>query len=252
MTEELQNEETTDIAVYKAPGMLVSAEEMKVFNIKLQKFVKLLEKYPDKEKVVSFTDRGKELFKYIPVDVIENNLNRLFFGLWSEELVKDEVVANEMKMAIHLRVFHPIAGIWIQRLGTAAIQIRMKKDSQLSEGINAKIRNALQLDYPHLKSEALKNACLTLGRTFGRGLRRDYLDDYRQLIPDEPAFALTEEQEELITKTTITIGEYEDASQLAKDWGEKEVNKLDLPNEAKKQLIKLVQSKYDSLKKEGK
>jgi hypothetical protein len=60
--------------------------------------------------------------------------------------------------------------------------------------INAKQKNTLVKDFPHLQAECMKSAAKTLGKIFGRDLNRKFKDDYnpeytpeiqRSLIPED-------------------------------------------------------------------
>ncbi|HUX61831.1 MAG TPA: hypothetical protein VMV32_11010 [Ignavibacteriaceae bacterium] len=148
--------------------------------LNLQRFIKLCEAPLDKSKIKTYS-QGSTTFKYVPIDIIETQAKKLFMGLIDEEDPHWQVIGNEIVATQKIRVFHPVAGIWIGLVGWAAIQIRMKKDSDITDP-NNKLKNALQLDFPHLASEVYKNAFQKLGRQFGRGLRRDYLDEYEPLI----------------------------------------------------------------------
>lgn len=143
---------------------------------KLQKLIKLTEKPPKK------IARHSQGFDYVPIDALETQLNELFFGLWNWEINDVRIVANEIVVYGTLSVFNPIAKVWIKRSGIGAAQIRIKKGKEPS--VENKIPNALQLDAPHANAEAFKNACASLGKKFGRGLRRDITTDYEPLIKE--------------------------------------------------------------------
>ena len=53
--------------------------------------------------------------------------------------------------------------------------IRQRSGAQISD-VNAKLKNALQMDLPHAKAEAIKNAAKSLGDKFGRNLGRKTSD----------------------------------------------------------------------------
>ena len=38
------------------------------------------------------------------------------------------------------------------------------------------------MDYPHLKADCFRNACLSLGKTFGRDLNRKFIDTYKAML----------------------------------------------------------------------
>jgi hypothetical protein len=118
--------------------------------------------------------------KYIGIGTIESELDYLYNGLWSTENFRWQVVANEIIGSLDLKVFHPVAMIWLTRTGSASTMIQQKKDSDIQD-IGAKIKNTLVKDFPHLKAECIKNAAKSLGDRFGRNLNRNQDDDLSKL-----------------------------------------------------------------------
>ena len=110
--------------------------------------------------------------KYVSIAQIEYLLDILFtpFG-WSHEVVNTQVIANEYVLTSCLTCTCPLTGLTIKRAGVAADMIRMAKDADITD-ISKKIKNALKMDAPHAKSDALKNAAISLGEPFGRNLNR--------------------------------------------------------------------------------
>jgi len=185
--EELQF--NTELEYNSTPNPVITdPAKIRDWVINLQKFIKLCERPLESEKIKTFYEdpktKTKPIFKYVPIDVIETQAKKLFMGLIDEQEPHYQVIGNEIVGTQRFRVFHPVAGVWVGVVGWAAIQIRMNKNSDHTDPRN-KIKNALQLDFPHLASEIYKNAFQKFGRQFGRGLRRDYLDEYEPLIIDE-------------------------------------------------------------------
>ncbi len=114
--------------------------------------------------------------KYLPIGVIERKLDEMFIA-WQTENFRYQVIGNELTGVITLKVLHPILLTWISYEGAGAVQIQFKKDSDFTNFSN-KIQNTLTKDFPHLKSECLKNAAKHLGKAFGRDLNRDETGDY--------------------------------------------------------------------------
>jgi len=104
-------------------------------------------------------------------------LDEVFDGCWSTRNFQTKIIANEICGELELEVFNLKLGIKITRVGAAAVIVRQKKDSALTDQ-NSKIKNALVMDYPHLKAECFRNACLSLGKKFGRDLNREFVDEY--------------------------------------------------------------------------
>jgi len=123
--------------------------------------------------------------KYIPISVVENQLDEIFIGAWEEKEFHYQVVANEIIGSLQLRFFHPILNIWLERTGCASVQIQMKSKDNGGDGditnVRNKITNTLEKDFPHLKAECVKNAARSIGKVFGRDLNRDIEDDYQPL-----------------------------------------------------------------------
>jgi hypothetical protein len=130
----------------------------------------------------------KEPLLYLPIEYVEAKLNHFFNGLWQTVSFKYQVIVNEIVGDLELCVYHPDAGIWLRRAGTGAVVIqqrveyeddgvggRRKKEQDLLD-INRKIANTLTKDMGHLKSECIKNAAKSFGRTFGSDLARSIED----------------------------------------------------------------------------
>lgn len=148
--------------------------------VKVQKFVGLLHKQPDREAIDATSD-GKA--KTVLISHIETTLDELFFGLWSTENFKWAAIANEVQGSLELVAKHPITGDWIRRTGAASIIIQVDKvpddlkDNPREKNLWAlnpenKKQNALDLGFPKLKAECLKNAAQSFGPKFGRDLNR--------------------------------------------------------------------------------
>ena len=157
------------------------SEDVQLYNSKYQesieKFQMMLNQYPDKSEVL--TNAQARNAKYLPIAVIERLLDENFSGLWQTNNFRWEVIANEVVGSIDLQVFHPTAKVWLTRTGAASAMIQIEKDMPLTVG--HKIKNTLVKDFPHLKTECLKNAAKSLGVRFGRSLNRGELEDYTYL-----------------------------------------------------------------------
>ncbi len=123
--------------------------------------------------------------QYLPIEYVELKLNHYFNGLWQVLNFNYKVIVNEIVGDLELAVYHPQAGVWLRRAGTGAVMIqqkalyetddqgqRRKKEQDLLD-INRKVANTLTKDMGHLKSECIKNAAKSFGRTFGSDLARD-------------------------------------------------------------------------------
>jgi hypothetical protein len=159
-------------------------------RISLQNFIKKVSVQPSKESVLPTPD-GKAT--YIPIDVVETQLDEYFFGLWKTENFRWTNCANEIVGSIDLIVFHPTAQVWISRTGAASIQVmvdavpeaiknnRQEKNKWALDLANKKA-GALDMGFPKLKTECIKNAAQSIGNVFGRNLNRTHKDVFTPLI----------------------------------------------------------------------
>lgn len=124
-------------------------------------------------------------------------LDEMFFGLWETTDFRWQVMGNEVVGSLTLRVFHSIEKIWLSRTGAAAAMIRQAKGAKITD-IDAKLHNALGMDFPRLKADCLTNAARSLGKMFGRDLNRKFEDAYKPLVTmaAERDGAVTVEMEE--------------------------------------------------------
>jgi len=178
------------------PALRLYPKEMVVYNPPaLADFITTLKTIPD-EKTEVKTNKVTG-FRYIPIGLVESKLDHYFAGLWETKKPKWQVIANEIVMTLELKVLHPIAGIWLRRIGAGAVQIQLraeyevtpdgkkvKKDVDVMD-VSKKIVNTLGKDFPHVKAEAVKNAAKSFGAIFGRDLNREFDDDAPELTIEE-------------------------------------------------------------------
>lgn len=161
----------------------------KELKLDLQKFQKVLNKIP-----VAGIDRTPDnKASTLVISQVEMSLDELFFGQWSTKNFTWNQVMNEVVGSIDLVVLHPVSGLEITRVGAASITImvdkvpdEIKDDSQKRNqwalDPNNKKPSALDLAFPKLKAECVKNAALSLGKLFGRDLNRKKFADYKPLL----------------------------------------------------------------------
>ena len=138
--------------------------------IALEQFTKVLNSKPKRENI-----KDRQGFKYLSISQIENELDRLFAGLWQTKAPHPPIIENgAVSLHIELSVFHPVAKIWLTRCGVGTALIRNSK-------------NALEMDLPHAKADAIKNAAKSLGDIFGRNLTRKLTDitEYKPVLLDK-------------------------------------------------------------------
>lgn len=164
-------------------------------RIGLERFQKALNTPPEPKEVKENAHNAGA--KYLPISFIEMTLDEMFFGLWETTDFRWQVMGNEVVGSLTLRVFHPVEKIWISRVGAAAAMIRQAKGAKITD-IDAKLHNALGMDFPHLKADCLTNAARSLGKMFGRDLNRKFEDAYKPLVTmaAEKSGAVTVEMEQ--------------------------------------------------------
>lgn len=161
-------------------------EELKLL---LQDFQGKLNKEPDPREFDKTPDGRAD---YLPISFVEMTLDELFLGLWSTENFKWSAITNEVQGSLELVVIHPVTRTQIRRVGAGSIVImvdslsqedkdRMSKQARNEFALSPsnKKPNALDLAFPKLKAECLKNAAQSLGKVFGRDINRKNKDVFK-------------------------------------------------------------------------
>lgn len=173
-------EKTEQMSLFNGytPALPDKSDLQEVFK-RIAEFQEKMFEKPDKN-FIDKTPNGKA--ETIVISYVETKLDELYSGLWSVTNFEWKQVANELAGSLILKVFHPECGVWIERVGCAAIQIMVDK---APDGVNKnewalnlanKKSNALYMGFGKLKAECLKNAAKSLGVTFGRDLNRKKAD----------------------------------------------------------------------------
>lgn len=173
-----------EITLYNSEQAVQTAktdDSVKTEINKLQAMVKRLNRIPDKSLIQ--LNKFANNSKYIPISHLEMLLDKIFAGLWQTKNFHFTTIANEIAGSIELWYFNPSAKQWMCRIGAGAVQIQTSKGTDFSV-ITNKIQNTLVKDIPHLKAECFRNACLSLGKQFGRDLNREhspaeYVEEYK-------------------------------------------------------------------------
>lgn len=191
--------------------------EMELYDndtrVKAQNFQHILHRSPAKDEIQVNTQAKNS--KYVPISFLEMKLDELFFGLWSTERFNYIVVANEMVGSLEVKYFHPVHKVWLRRIGAGAVMIQQEKGADITD-ISKKYKNTLTKDFPHLKAECFRNACLSIGKTFGRDLNRDFADQYNPIITDKSD--LDEKRKKIITAfDTYKGSDKEDLKKMCAD-----------------------------------
>ena len=147
--------------------------------LNLKKFQKLVQAEPKADEIRVNQHAGN--VRYLPISFLQMSMDEIFFGLWEETAFEWRREGNELVGVLTVRFFHPVAQVWLTRIGVAATMIRLQKGAQPFE-FDKKIYNALEMDAPHLKSDCFRNAVQSIGKAFGRDLNRQFTDFYKPLL----------------------------------------------------------------------
>lgn len=153
------------------------ANAIQDFRDKLQNFTMLLNKAPQKEKI-----QTHEGYQYLPISVVEKELDKLFFGLVQYECLSYNQIFNEIACHARIKVFHPVIQQWINYDGLGSAVIQQDKDTKVSDFGIFKKQNALQLALPKAYAEAIKNAAKKIGKRFGADINRKFEDIYEPMV----------------------------------------------------------------------
>ena len=202
-------------------------------RLQVQEFARRLNE-PPKESELKRTPDNQAWF--IPISYIETELDELFLAMWGTENFKWSALGNEVQGSLELVLTHPVTGKEIRRVGAASIVITVdalskeERESMTKQERNVyalnpenKKPNALDMAFPKLKTECVKNAAVGLGKRFGRDLnRKENVDTFRPayhflgnegfntlvdraskgelnlIAVAETTFVLTEEQKEIL------------------------------------------------------
>lgn len=164
----------------------MSPQEITEWNQRLQVFVSKLQAIPNKDELDKTPD-GKA--NTLPISYVEMTLDELFYGLWSTEKFTWSTITNEVVGSIELVLTHPITQKEYRRVGAAGIVItvdaiedeikkKMSKQerNEYANNPSNKKPNALDLAFPKLKAECVKNAAQSIGKILGRDLNRKKVD----------------------------------------------------------------------------
>ena len=167
-------------------------QDSEKLKLLMQDFTRRLNSEPDPREFDKTPD-GKA--NYLPISFIEMTLDELFLGQWSTENFHWSAITNEVQGSIDLVVFHPITQRPLKRTGAASIVItvdslnddqkdKMSKQDRNLYALNPENKkpNALDMGFPKLKAECIKNAAQSLGKIFGRDINRKKKDVFKPAL----------------------------------------------------------------------
>ncbi len=173
-------------------------------KILMQDFTRRLNAEPNPAEF-ELTPDGKA--RTLPISFVEMTLDEIYLGQWETSDPTYQQVFNEVVGTIMLTVTHPVTGERIKRAGWASIVITQDKDAQIADFNITKKKNALDLSFPKLGSEALKNAAKSLGKVFGRDINRKKQDTFKPALKglSDVGFKALVERAEKGDKTALLL-----------------------------------------------
>lgn len=162
-------------------------EEYEKRRLLLQDFARKLNVEPNPAEFEKTPDGRAQ---YLPISFLEMTLDEIFLGQWELTDVTYQQIFNEVVGTGILTVYHPVTGKALRRAGFGAVVITQDKDAAIADFNITKKKNALDLTFPKLKAEILKNAASSLGKVFGRDINRKKRDVFRPMLQPIPPKAL--------------------------------------------------------------
>lgn len=167
-------------------------------NLPVKRIIpKISELYSDKEMVIKDTELAIVLnseplkdwvkehpinkkLKYIPIEIIEYLLTRIF-GRWKVEIKESKVLANSVVVTIRLHYIDPISNDWEWQDGIGAMAIQTKAGTGAMDA-ESTLKDAVMKAAPAAESYAIKDAAEKLGKLFGKDLNRKDAIGYESLL----------------------------------------------------------------------
>ncbi len=148
-------------------------------KILMQHFTAQLNQEPNPAEF-ELTPDGKA--RTLPISFVEMTLDEIFLGQWETSEPHFQQIFNEVVGTVVLTVTHPVTKQPIRRTGWASVVIMQDKDATIADFNVTKKKNALDLSFPKLGAEALKNAAKSLGKVFGRDINRKSKDTFKPTL----------------------------------------------------------------------
>jgi len=168
-------------------------------------------------------------FKYIPIEIVEYLLTRIF-SKWKVEVLDSKIVANSIAVTIRLHYVDPVTGQmdWMDGVGAAPLQTNAGAGAiDFNQIKSASVMMAL----PSAESFAVKDAAEKLGKIFGKDLNRKDAQAYDQIMNDTvKRFTKKDERAEAMIKDAQTTDDLNKIEPYVTD------NTYDLFNQRKEEL----------------
>jgi len=141
---------------------LVSAQKQDALSVLLNQ-----EPRPEWVRINKYANNAK----YLPIERVEWLLAKIFKA-YQIEVREVKQLFNGVSATVRVHYLNPIDGQWYYQDGVGAAQIQTKKGASPADLSNIN-NNAIALCVPIAKTEAVKNACKSLGKLFGSDLNRE-------------------------------------------------------------------------------
>lgn len=129
--------------------------------------------------------------KYIPIEIIESMLDKLF-GEWRVVVLREGQLFNSIYVCVRVHYKNPLTGEWGHQDGIGAVAVQTETGKSAAD-LAAIKSNAVMLGLPAAKSFAIKDAVEHLGKLFGRDLNR------KEVVAFTPSYG-TEDVKEALKK----------------------------------------------------
>ena len=180
--------------------------------------------------------------KYIPIEVIEMMLTKLFQN-WHVEVLESGQLLNSVRVTVRLHYTHPITKQSMYQDGIGAVAIQVDKGKNASD-LGAIKSNAIMLALPAAKSFAIKDAAEHIGKVFGRDLNR------KDTMAFNPSYATGEEPDYHDYNKFVKVDQLKQLKEAAEKFSglsdDKEVNNWFLETVGK-QMIHVKQTEFDNV-----
>ena len=122
--------------------------------------------------------------KYLSIEKIEFLLTKIFVE-WKVEIKDVKMLANSVICTVRLHFKNPLTNDWQYHDGVGASGLQVNSGAGAID-FNQLKSNSVMLAAPIAESFAIKDAAEKIGRIFGKDLNRKNLQNYENLLKNQP------------------------------------------------------------------
>ena len=176
-----QNQENGLAVINQNTGLETKEQkELRLEFLKeMEKFTKTLNQAPNPIKI-----KKHEGADYLPISVVEKDLDKVYFGAVQYEIISYQQILNEFVVHARIKVLHPVLRQWLNYDGIGAGMFQQKAGTPIQDFFIHKLKNSGKITVPNAYASAIKNAAKKIGKRFGSDLNRLFEDDYKGYIKD--------------------------------------------------------------------